>query len=461
MDVFSALQTAVSGLKAQAFSLDNISGNIANSATTGFKRIDTSFVDLVTEQDSAKRQVAGSVAAQSRATNTVQGALTATDTSTNMALNGDGFFVVQAKTGSTGTTPTFSGDLYTRRGDFSVNADGYLVNGAGAYLSGQTLNPASQAVTGTGPIQISNAILPAKATTALTYSANLPKSPKTTNSTSATGSGLLGTFADGSDARVLSGSGTATVSAANAQSFVDSSIAGPSLTTYTAAGEAVTVQARWAKVAEANAAGTTPDTWNLFYADTTSSTGTDTSWKNVGTAFAFNASGQLTATGATQTTIPDLSVNGTVVGNVALNFGSGGLTQYASVNGTSTTNALTQDGYASGTLNSLAVGDDGTIKGTYSNGTTRTLANVGIVRFNNADGLKAEASGNYAQTAESGTALTGLNGTLVVGSNVESSNTDIAAEFSKMIVTQQAYSANTRVMTTAQTMISDLLNVIR
>jgi len=337
------------------------------------------------------------------------------------------------------------------------------VNGAGAYLAGSTFNPGSGAVTGTGPIQISNAILPAKATTSLTYSANLPKTPKTADSTSASGtaSGLLGTFTDGADPRILTGTGTATVSAANASAFVNASIAGPSLTTYTAAGEAVTVQARWAKVAEANAAGTTNDTWNLFYADATSSTGTDTSWKNAGTAFVFNASGQLTSPSATSATIPALSVNGTVVGDVTLNFGTGGLTQYASVNGTSTTNALTQNGYASGTLNSLSVGDDGTIKGTYSNGTTRSLAKAGIVGFNNPDGLKADSSGNYAQTAESGEALTNDIGVTVVGSNVENSNTDIAAEFSKMIVTQQAYSANTRVMTTAQTMISDLLNVIR
>jgi flagellar hook protein FlgE len=89
------------------------------------------------------------------------------------------------------------------------------------------------------------------------------------------------------------------------------------------------------------------------------------------------------------------------------------------------------------------------------------LATVGIAQFANPDGLKADSNGNYLQTAESGPALVGLNGSTISGASVEQSNTDIATEFSKMIVTQQAYSANTRVMSTAQTMMSDLLNVIR
>jgi flagellar hook protein FlgE len=86
---------------------------------------------------------------------------------------------------------------------------------------------------------------------------------------------------------------------------------------------------------------------------------------------------------------------------------------------------------------------------------------VGIAQFANPDGLRADTNGNYLQTADSGPPLAGLNGSTITGAAIEQSNTDIATEFSKMIVTQQAYSANTRVMSTAQTMMSDLLNVIR
>ena len=134
MGVFSALTTAVTGMQAQSYALENISGNIANSRTAGFKRVDTSFSDLV--PDSAlNRQIAGSVASYSRATNTIQGDLNATRIDTNAAINGDGFFVVDQRASGVGANTQFANsNLYTRRGDFDFDANGYLVNGAGYYL---------------------------------------------------------------------------------------------------------------------------------------------------------------------------------------------------------------------------------------------------------------------------------------------------------------------------------------
>ncbi len=146
---------------------------------------------------------------------------------------------------------------------------------------------------------------------------------------------------------------------------------------------------------------------------------------------------------------------------MTMNVGTAGLTQYADTSGAVTTNTLSQNGNSAGTLTSVAIGEDGKINGTFSNGSVLGLATVGIAQFANPDGLKADSNGNYLQTAESGPALVGLNGSTITGASNEQSNTDIASEFSKMIVTQQAYSANTRVMSTAQTMMSDLLNVIR
>ncbi len=156
-----------------------------------------------------------------------------------------------------------------------------------------------------------------------------------------------------------------------------------------------------------------------------------------------------------------MTVNGTKLGAVALDFGTGGLTQYGAAAGEVTTNTLQQNGYAAGTLNSLAVTSDGKLTGTYSNGNSVALAQVGVARFNAPNSLKAVSGGNYAETAESGGPLAGLAGGTIIGGNVEQSNTDTAGEFSKLIVTQQAYSANTRVMSTAQQMMSDLINVIR
>ncbi len=465
MDVFTALQTAVSGLKAQSFSLENISGNIANSQTTGFKRVDTNFVDLVAEQETPNRQVAGTVAANSRLTTTIQGGLAATDVSTNMALNGGGFFAVANKLGDANGQSTFApSELYTRRGDFALDKDGYLVNGGGAYLKGSTLDPVTGQATGEGPIQISNALLPARATTTISYSANLPKTPATTNTNAnVPGSELLGKLASGADPAIRSGTGTATVSAADSQSFFNGSIAGPSLTAYTAAGGPVGIQTRWAKVQNGDATGTpaTNDVWNLFYANQSTVSATSSTWTNAGTAFQFNSSGQLVSPAANAVTIPSLTVDGINLGNISIKYGAGGLTGYAASGGLVSTNTQTQDGYSSGTLNSVSVTKDGKVTGSYSNGNTVSLASVKVVQFANADGLKSDSSGTYQQTIDSGTPRVGLNGTTVIGGNVEQSNSDIASEFAKMIVTQQAYSANTKVVSTAQDMMTSLINIIR
>ena len=175
MGILGALSTAVSGLSAQSYALENISGNIANSQTVGFKRVDTSFVDLIPDSP-VKRAAAGSVMAYSALTNTLQGTLRTTNLPTNMALSGDGYFVVAKNEGSE-TQPIFNSiNQYTRRGDYKLDANGYLVNGANRYLVGTTYNPATGAVTGssTTPIQIPDTSIPAKQSTEILYSGNLP-----------------------------------------------------------------------------------------------------------------------------------------------------------------------------------------------------------------------------------------------------------------------------------------------
>ncbi|WP_375453611.1 flagellar hook protein FlgE [uncultured Methylobacterium sp.] len=460
MDIFTALQTAVSGLKAQSYAIDNISGNIANSQTTGYKRIDTSFVDLLAEQ-TPKHEVAGTVLAQSQLTNTLQGNIAATGVATNMAVNGNGLFTVQTKTGDANGQSTFSGTpLYTRRGDFSPDKDGYLVNGAGGYLQGQNYDPSTGQVTSAGAIRIANRTLAARQTTAITYGANLPTTPATVAS-GTTRSALYAPADTG--ALVTATDGTATagrqVAATAAADFFASSISGPAVTAYTATGAPVSVNTRWAKIQDANA--TTPAIWNLFYAADSTASADKSAWTNAGTGFTFDNTGQLIQPAGGKATIAGLTIDGTNLGNVDLLFDKTTLTQYATASGTVTTNTLTQNGYAAGTLNDVAVTNDGRIVGAFSNGSSVTLASVGIARFVNPDGLKPLSNGNYAQTIDSGVPLAGLDGSTLVGASVEASNTDIAGEFSKMIVTQQAYSANTRVMSTAQTMMSDLLNVIR
>ncbi len=181
MGIFGALTTAVTGMRAQSFALENVSGNIANSQTTAFKRMDTSFVDLIPDEQPSK-QLAGNVVANSRSTNTVQGDIQTSSIGTFMAINGDGFFVIQKPSNFVDNRPVFDGiDRYTRRGDFQPDKNGFLVNGAGYYLMGIPVDPTTGNLVGSVPqlLQFQNDFLPAQATTQIEYRANLASYPLT------------------------------------------------------------------------------------------------------------------------------------------------------------------------------------------------------------------------------------------------------------------------------------------
>ncbi|MGU3537261.1 flagellar hook protein FlgE [Methylobacterium sp. A54F] len=457
MDIFTALQTAVTGLQAQSYAISNISGNIANSQTTGFKRIDSSFVDLLSEQ-SPKHEVAGTVVAQSRLTNTLQGNIIATKVPTNMALNGDGFFVVQSTQVSGSSSNT---NLFTRRGDFALDKSGHLVNGSGGVLQDINVDKVTGAVTSNGPITIKTTTQ-ATATTSISYGGNLPVSPGSTTSSASTS--LLYSPTATPSPVVLTGTGTGTVPAdtgttTDASTFYSNSIAGPSLTMYDTEGNAVPLQTRWAKVADATGTPPAGATWNLFYANTSGVDAGKTDWTNVGDAFVFDKDGKLPTT-MTGFTIEAPTINGKTLTDITVKLDGDGLTQTGTT-GSAVTDTLAQNGSPAGTLNDVSITAEGKIVGTYSNGLTTEVGTVPIVKFVNPDGLKPQSGGNYSYTLDAGAATKDLGNTVILGSNVEQSNTDIADEFSKMIVTQQAYSANTRVMSTAQQMMSDLLNVIR
>lgn len=440
MGVMNAMLTAVTGLSAQSYALENISGNIANSQTVGFKRVDTSFVDMIPEA-AAGHEKAGSVSSYSRLTNTIQGSTQTTGVTTNMAINGDGWFVVQKNTGSI-SSPTFSGEnAYTRRGDFAPDANGYLVNGAGNYLVGTTSG------SGQGPIKIDSSPVPAKATASIDYQANLPGLPKTAAyDSSVTNSELLSS----------SLASSSTIAATDRTTFENQSIAGGEVTVYDAGGNAVTLQTRWAKTASSASGGT--DTWQLYYLNNANATGSSAAYTQIGGAFTFTSAGTLTS--ASSASVPALSINGTSVGAVTLNFGTK-LTQYGDSNGQISNGNISQDGYATGSLTNVTITADGQLSGTYSNGSVKTLAAVQVAHFKADDQLKRLDAGTYGQTLASGSPSYGMQGSTISAGSVEMSNTDISEEFSKMIVTQQAYSANTKVITTAQQMLEDVINVIR
>jgi len=241
--------------------------------------------------------------------------------------------------------------------------------------------------------------------------------------------------------------------------FVNQTIGGGAITAYDQSGSPVNMQLRWGKVDSASLGTGHTDTWNLFYQVNSNATGTQVAWQNAGVNYTFDANGQMNPLIA-NTTLTDVTVNGISLGTMQIVHGSGGVTQFSDTNGTAQVNLIQQDGFPAGSLQTISISDKGRVVGTYSNGRTLDLAEVTLANFNGPNQLKRLDGGAFSVTDDSGPAILGAPGK-IVGSSLEGSNVDIADEFTKLIVTQQAYSANTRVVTTSNQMVQDVLNMLR
>jgi flagellar hook protein FlgE len=456
MGILSALNSAVGGLGAQSIALENISGNIANSSTTGFKRRETFFADLVRSNNSnASRVTSGGVTASSRSTMSLDGDVQPSKVGTHLAINGPGFFAVSADPTDSSLAPR-----YTRAGDFepyydSRNGSTYLRNGAGYSLMGQNVDPSTgQPVGEKKPITIDKTSQSAKAAQNLTYKLNLPTKTSTTSKSDTWASPPAG---------VLAGK----VTKADSNDFMDNSIPGGSVTVYDAQGTPSVLQMRWTKLKEDPATGRSE--WALFYRSADKpSAATDTAWEQIkspttqtggvmgGGSFFFDKNGKpLDNTSAVA--LGTITIEGKSFTGLTMNMSA---TSFADKNGQADVNQLTQDGYATGEFQGVDIdGNSGVVSYTYSNGQTVKKWQIPIVAFNGANYLKAESGGAYSETVQSGGPID-IHGALT-SSALEASNVDISDEFTKLIVTQQAFSANSKVITTADQMMQSILQIIR
>jgi len=390
----------LSGLITSQDQLQSVSNNLANLDTVGYKDQNSSFSDLFAQSSQANAsndpiQIGLGVAASQTTTDFTDGAASATNIATNMALSGNGLFVVQTSNGNT---------EYTRAGNFTTSASGLLTTADGESVLGF---PATNGVVNTSgtlqPLQVGlGSEIPASATTTFQLPANL-------SATSAVGA----TFS--SPSAIYDSLGTSHVMTVN----------------YTKTGT---------------------NEWSYSVSVPTADTGAASSQVASGN-LTFDSSGNLeTPAGGVSFTIPAL-VDGAAPMNLTWNLqnanGTSSVTQtaLASTNGSST-----QDGQASGTLTEIAIASDGTVNGTYSNGQVNVLGQVAVATFANTQGLLRTGNNDYQATVGSGSAGVGVAGTggrgVIQGGYVESSNVDVAAEFAKMIVAQQAYSANAKTVTT-------------
>jgi len=444
MSLFGALNTAVSGLSAQSAAFGNISENVANSQTTGYKGVDTSFIDYLTTSTATDNEP-GSVSALPNYTNNVQGTISQSSNPLAMAISGQGFFAVSETSGSnaTGVTQFNPQTYYTQAGDFQMNDSAYLVNGAGQYLQGWTVNPqtgvADQSTL--APIQITQTQFNPVPTSSISLSANLPATPATNTPVSS------------------------------------------QIQVYDALGNAQTLTLAWTQnVTSATPPVAIPNDWTVTI---TSPTATPTT---LGTAeVLFGA--------ASANTVPAGTIGsfGTLTGGVTAttyaanqpasltlttNFGSGsqainlnmgdfgeanGVTQFAGT--TYAQGSLSQNGVAPGAFTGISITAAGDVIANYNNGQTETVAQVPITTFSAPDSLQSQNGQAFTATTNSGNPITQAEdsngaGSLVIGS-VESSNVDIATQFSSLIVAQQAYGANAKVVTTADQLLQTTINMLQ
>lgn len=431
MSLFGALNTAVSGLGAQSAAFSNIGDNVANSQTIGFKGTDTRFNDYLTNSTATANE-SGNVVATPSYQNNVQGTITQSSAPLAMAISGQGFFTVSQSvgTGANGQ-PVFKPEpQYTRAGDFQLNKDGYIVNGAGHYLNawpvGATgnVNQAQLA-----PLQVSEANLTPVATTQLTLSANLPATPSTTPTA--------------------------------ANPLVSQ------LSVYDALGTKQQLTLNWSQANNgAVPPVVVPNQWNVTIS------GPGAANANLGGIHTVTfANGLVTGVdGAVGVAGQPAQINiapnfGSGAQAIALNLGTfgqaSGLTQF---NGTDlTVNSVTQNGASSGSFTGLSTDTNGRLTASYSNGQTRVVGQVPITTFADSNALQRQNNQAFTATPNSGLPLTqaagaGAAGGLVTQS-IESSNVDIAAQLSKVIVAQQAYSANAKLVTTADQMLQQTINM--
>lgn len=419
MGISSALYTAISGLQSNSQAMSVTGNNIANVNTVGFKGSSTVFSDLLSAtitSSSGHSAVGRGSQIQTVNTNFSQGGFETTDSATDLAIEGSGFFIV--------SEPNSSAVYYTRNGSFTFDDEGYLVTADGYRVQGSTYDANGQLASGAlSDLQVDIvAQIPAQQTSNITLQTNL-------NSDSE----IVGPF-DATDPEGTSNYSTTT-------------------TVYDSLGTAHLATCYFTKTADQQWS------WNVTVDSTELTTGATTDITVVGSGnLTFDVDGNLTS-GDTGTTSALAWANGAdATQTITYNFET---TQFDS---DSTVFAQSQDGHTAGEVTSVDIASDGTVSAVYSNGETVAVGMIALATFVNPGGLSNVGGSLFAETSESGTPTLGYPGETqgtLISQSLELSNVDLAAEFVDLITIQNGYSANSKVITTTDDMLQELLNLKR
>jgi flagellar hook protein FlgE len=426
MSLLTALSSGTTGLEASSLELSIVGDNIANSNTIGFKAGRAAFEDALTQSVIGGT---GEIGLGSRLKSVqkilTQGALTSTGLATDLALQGNGFFVVK------GNYNGQSANFYTRAGQFTIDDNGYLVNLTGLRVQGFPAD-ATGTVSGLpGDLLVGTASAQPRATTEVDFKANLRADD------------AIKTF-DPLDP-------------------VNTSNFNTTVSVYDTLGAEHKMQVFFTKT------GAGAWSWNAMVDGgelTGGTAGTLTSVAN-GT-LTFDTQGRLQTQTQASNFLPLGAVNPQPLdfdfGDDIASGGTGllGITQFAA---TSSATFIGQDGYGSGQLASVRIDAEGFVSGIFTNGQTRVLGQVAVAGFSAPDQLERVGGNLLQQTQSSGQPVVGAPGAggraSIISGALEQSNVDLAQQFVRMIAAQRSFQANSKTITTADQLLTELINLRR
>jgi flagellar hook protein FlgE len=411
--MIASLYAGISGLTANTTAMTVIGDNIANVNTTAFKSNTSHFANILSSSlggESATSGVGRGAEFWGVSAQWTQGSLENSANSTDLAVNGKGFFMVEDTTGSR---------FYTRAGDFTLDKEGYLVNPDGLRLQAYQLDSNGNIGSITDIYVPGERISPPSPTTEFNFDINL-------SSTAVTGDTYT-----------------------------------TSQTVYDSLGNPVPLTLTFTRAAAAR-------TWAVTGTIPTSA-GTGVTFGGAASMnIVFDATGRMTSPAADVTTGLTLTNGATSPLSMTWDFADASGISHGDVTGFSSNSGTTfqyQDGFPAGSLRGIGVDEEGIVTATYSNGEMTPLFQLALVDFPSYDGLTKMGRNLYAESLNSGQALAGVVGTGRLGSiapsSLEMSNVDLAQEFVKMITTQRAFQANSRVITTSDEILQELINIKR
>jgi flagellar hook protein FlgE len=414
MSIIGAFIAGVTGIDAQGQKLGAVSDNIANANTVGYKPTDVLFKTLVIPTGAPQtlgssgpvpfNYAPGGVIPTPESRMDLQGLMTASSSSTDIAISGRGFFPVTPSTSvsAAGAIASSAERAVTRAGSFTLDKNGFLVNSAGFTLLGVAAGSALPTkLTGLVPVQLTATTIAGGATSTVALSSNLPATA-TAGTTEQT---TVGVFDSAGNKYSLGVTFTNT-----------------GQNTWTAAATSITA------------------------ADSSGVTGTVASSP---LTLSFDSNGQLTT--GTSGSLGTVSLsNGQTISPT---FSFSGTTQFG---GAFATGSVNQNGFGVGSRTGVNIDSNGIVSEVYSNGQTIARYQVPVITYNNPQGLQPETGNVWLETQASGTATVSASNTngagLIMPSELEQSAVDLSTEFQNMIISQKTYQANTKTITTADQM---------